>query len=69
MNGSTGEPVVVEFQEFGDSAISYHVCLWIPATEYLDRRYAMRRYIWEEFKKAGVEMTYPHLNVHFDKEN
>lgn len=63
-----GEPVVVEFQDFGDSAISYHVCLWIPASEYLDRRYAMRRYVWEEFKKAGVEMTYPHLNVHLDKD-
>ncbi len=61
-----GEPVVVEIQDFGESAIAYDVALWIPASEFLSRRWAMRRYIWEEFRAAGVEMTYPHLNVHFD---
>lgn len=25
-------------------------------------------YIWEEFKAAGIVMTYPHLNVHLDRE-
>ncbi len=61
-----GEPVVVEIQDFGDSAIAYDVALWVPASEFLRRRWALRRYIWEEFRAAGVEMTYPHLNVHFD---
>ena len=63
-----GEPVVVEIQDFGDSAISYDVALWIPASEFLSRRWALRRYIWEEFRAAGVEMTYPHLNVHLQSE-
>ncbi len=62
----SGEPVVVEIQDFGESAIAYDVALWIPASEFLKRRWAMRRYIWEEFRAAGVEMTYPHLNVHVD---
>lgn len=61
-----GRELISEFQNFGDSAISYHVCLWIPASRYIQTRYDLRRYVWEEFKAAGVEMTYPHLNVHVD---
>lgn len=57
-------PIVAEIQDFGESAIAYDLALWIPATEFLARRWALRRYIWEEFKAAGIEMTYPHLNVH-----
>lgn len=59
--------VVVEIQDFGESAIAYDVALWIPASDFLGRRWALRRCIWEEFRAAGVEMTYPHLNVHLDE--
>lgn len=59
-----GEPVVTEIQDFGESAIAYDVALWIPASDFLGRRWALRRHIWEEFRAAGVRMTYPHLNVH-----
>jgi len=62
------EPVIVEFQEFGDSAISYHVCVYVASTEYIEKRYLLRRLVWQEFKKAGVQMTYPHLNVHLDRQ-
>lgn len=62
-----GEEIISEFREFGDSAITYHVCLWIPAARIIQTRYDLRRYVWEEFKAAGVEMTYPHLNVHIAK--
>ena len=60
-------PVVVEIQDFGESAIAYDVALWIPASDFLGRRWALRRCIWEEFRAASVEMTYPHLNVHLDE--
>lgn len=63
-----GKEQIVEFQEFGDSAISYHVCLWVPSSRFIRARYDLRRYVWEEFQAAGVEMTYPHLNVHLDQE-
>lgn len=61
-----GMEQIVEFHAFGDSAISYHVCLWIPSSRYIATRYNLRRCVWEEFRAAGVEMTYPHLNVHLD---
>ena len=61
-----GAPVVVEIQDFGESAIAYDVALWVPASDFLGRRWRLRRCIWEEFRNAGVEMTFPHLNVHLD---
>ena len=63
-----GEPVIVEFHNFGESAIEYQVCLWVPAAKFVQRRYDLRRFIWEEFRKGGVEMTYPHLNLHIRNE-
>ena len=59
-----GEEVIVEFDEFGDSAISYQVCLWVKASDFLTARYQLRRNIYQCFKSEHVEMTYPHLNVH-----
>ncbi len=59
-----GEEVIVEFDEFGDSAISYQVCLWVKASDFLTARYQLRRNIYQCFKAEHVEMTYPHLNVH-----
>ncbi len=67
VGGLPEEPILVEFQDFGESAIVYHVCIWIDPKDYLDKRYLLRRRIWEEFQAAGVKMTYPHLNVHVDK--
>ena len=61
-----GEEVIVEFDEFGDSAISYQVCLWVKASDFLTARYQLRRNIYQCFKAEHVEMTYPHLNVHLD---
>ena len=62
-----GEEVRVEFQSFDDSAIRYHVHFWIPASRFVQTRFDLRRYVWEEFRSAGVEMTYPHLNVHLEQ--
>lgn len=63
------EEILAEIEDFGDSAISYHLHLWVPASQFLARRYLLRRLIWESFREAGVVMTYPHLNVHFDEKN
>lgn len=52
--------------EYGDSAIVYKLQLWTPTDQYWPIRYEVNRRIQEEFQKAGLEMTYPHLNVHLD---
>ena len=64
-----GEEIRVAFHSFDDSAIAYHVHFWVPASRFMATRFDLRGYVWEEFRSHGVEMTYPHLNVHLQSEN
>lgn len=52
---------------YGDSAINYTLRVWTPAAEYWNTLFTINENIKQEFDRAGVEMTYPHLNVHLDK--
>ena len=52
---------------YGDSAINYTLRVWTTSGEYWNTFFTINEKIKEEFDKAGVEMTYPHLNVHIDK--
>ena len=52
---------------YGDSAINYTLRVWTTADAYWDVFFTINENIKREFDKAGVEMTYPHLNVHLDK--
>ena len=53
--------------EYGDSAISYTLRVWVSAADYWDVNFAILRRVREQFDASGIEMTYPHLNVHLDK--
>ena len=52
---------------YGDSAISYTLRVWAAAADYWNVFFTINENVKAEFDKAGVEMTYPHLNVHIDK--
>ncbi len=52
--------------EYGDSAISYHLRVWCHAEDYWPLYYRITENVRTEFERAGLEMTYPHLNVHLD---
>ena len=52
---------------YGDSAINYTLRVWTSADEYWNAYFTITENIKAEFDKAGVQMTYPHLNVHIDK--
>ena len=49
-----------------ESAINYTLRVWTPADEYWNTLFTINENIKAEFDKAGVEMTYPHLNVHLN---
>ena len=53
--------------DYGDSAINYVLRVWVPAGEYWNAFFTITENIKDRFDRAGVEMTYPHLNVHMDK--
>ena len=60
------EPAVA-VAEYGESAIVYSLKVWSTTDDYWPTMFAINKRIKEVFDANGVEMTYPHLNVHLDK--
>lgn len=54
-------------RSYGDSAIVYTLHVWSSAADYWTTYYAVNENISKTFQASGIEMTYPHLNVHLDK--
>lgn len=52
---------------YGDHAIEYVVRIWCPTDRYWDVHGATTLNIKKIFDREGIEMTYPHLNVHLEK--
>ena len=52
---------------YGDSAITYVLHVWSTADDYWTTLFAVNEKVREIFAEKGIEMTYPHLNVHLDK--
>ena len=59
----TPEPTAY-IESYGDSAITYVLWVWTTTEEYLPMRIRITDQIYETFRQAGIELTYPHLNVH-----
>ena len=57
----------VSVMEYGDSAISYVIRVWTETADYWTVHFAILHNIKTQFDADGIEMTYPHLNVHLDK--
>ena len=49
---------------YGESAIEYVLYLWIRPKDYMDVYYDVLENVKREFDAAGIEMTYPPINVH-----
>ena len=58
------EPVFVRVSKYADSAIEYTLRFWTTPEDYWDTYYDVLEACKREFDAAGVEMTYPHMNVH-----
>lgn len=53
--------------EYGDSAISYTLRVWVKSEDYWDVFFRVNQRIQSVFAENQIEMSYPHLNVHLDK--
>ena len=51
---------------YGDSAISYNLRIWVKPADYWDVYFLVMQRIKDIFDQQGIEMTYPHLNVHIN---
>ncbi len=52
---------------YDDSAIRYALRVWCKGEDYWDVLFAANENVKKVFDEKGIEMTYPHLNVHLDK--
>lgn len=52
---------------YDDSAIRYSLRIWVKPGDYWDVYFQVNQRIKDAFDQQGIEMTYPHLNVHLDK--
>lgn len=53
---------------YGESAIHYSLRLWVKTPDYWDVYFEVTKRVKDVFDEQGISMTYPHLNVHLDKE-
>ena len=53
--------------KYGDSTIEYTLKVWTTSAAYWDVYFAINEKVRHTFQNAGVEMSYPHLNVHIEK--
>lgn len=52
---------------YDDSAIRYSLRIWVKPGDCWDVYFQVNQRIKDVFDQQGIEMTYPHLNVHLDK--
>jgi small-conductance mechanosensitive channel len=59
-------PPRVLFTEFADSSLNFRLLVWIDARRYAERLVHSALYfaIFEEFKKAGIEIPFPQRDIH-----
>jgi small-conductance mechanosensitive channel len=61
-----GEKPSVIFGEFAESSLNFDLVVCIDVRSYAERAVKSSLYfaIFEEFKKAGIEIPYPQRDVH-----
>ncbi len=52
---------------YGESCINYTLRFWVKTEDYWAALFAVNQKIKADFDAAGVQMSYPHLNVHIEK--
>lgn len=58
--------LAVHVDSYGGSAVTYVVRVWCANADYWTVYYDLMDGMKSAFEEAGVEMTYPHLNVHME---
>ena len=59
--------ITTAVDSYGESAINYLLFVWCKTEDYWSTLFEINHNIQEIFAQQGVEMTYPHVNVHLDK--
>ena len=49
---------------YGESAIQYSLRIWVKTEDYWNVYFQVNQRVKQIFDEQGIDMTYPHLNVH-----
>ena len=61
------DPPFAAIQKFDESSISYVLRAWVKTADYWSARYRLLEQIKTDFDARGIEMTYPHMNIHISE--
>jgi small-conductance mechanosensitive channel len=63
---SNDEKPQVRFVEYGESSINFELLVWIDVRAVARKKVRSALYfaIFDEFKKAGIEIPFPQRDVH-----
>ena len=61
------EAVVVAVNRYDASDINYMLRLWVDSPRFFEAKLYVTEQIKTAFDRRGIEMSYPHLNVHLDR--
>ena len=53
---------------YGESTINYILRVWVKNADYWDVYFTVNKRIKDIFDEQGIEMSYPHLNVHLQQQ-
>lgn len=59
--------ITVAVKEYGASTIDYQLFVWTKSSDYWTVKFEIQKNLKKIFDENGVEMSYPHINVHMDK--
>ena len=59
--------VTTAVKNYGESTIEYLLFVWCKSEDYWPTLFAVQAKVKKSFEEKGVEMSYPHINVHMDK--
>ena len=54
-------------KNYGDNAIEYQLFAWTNSGDFWDTKCQIMQDVKRVFDQKGIEMTYPHINVHLEK--
>lgn len=63
----TPAPPFAGAREYGESAITYVLQVWTPASRYWPSKYTINQNIQNIFREKSIAFAYPHMNIHLDK--
>lgn len=62
------KPITIAVAELADSSVNFVVRPWVASSNYWPVKFDLTEKIKKRFDEVGIEIPFPQMDVHFDKE-